>query len=138
MSETAQSTAVAKNAARVPRCDATSPPTAGPSAALRSCAPCTRPIATETLSRGAATLATAMAIGEKPANKPWSTRATKSCCTERTSPIAAMITVKPASDRISIILRPKRSASRPNSGESTPDTAGVTAESRPDQSATLA
>jgi hypothetical protein len=30
--------------------------------------------------------------------------------------IAAMITVKPASERISIILRPKRSARRPKSG----------------------
>ena len=49
--------------------------------------------------------------------------------------MAAMITVKPASERISIILRPKRSARRPKSGASSPDTAGVTAASTPDQSA---
>ncbi len=50
-------------------------------------------------------------------------------------PIAAMITTKPASERMSIIFRPKRSASRPKSGPRSPDTAGVTAASTPDQSA---
>ena len=92
-------------------------------------------MATEILSRGAETLATAMAMGENPANRPWRRRATRSCRTDVTSPMAAMMTVKPASERMSISFRPKRSARRPKSGASTPETAGVTAASRPDQSA---
>ena len=48
------------------------------------------------------------------------------------------MTVKAASERISIIFRPKRSARRPNSGESSPDTVGVTAASTPDHSAMAA
>jgi len=48
---------------------------------------------------GADTLASAMAIGVKPAKNPWITRATRSCCTEVTSPIAAMMTTKPARAR---------------------------------------
>src|SRR5881296_658538 len=76
-----------------------------------------------------------MAIGEKPAKSPCRMRVTRSCSTEVTTPITAMITVKPASDRISISLRPKRSASRPNTGASSPEMNGVTAASRPDQSA---
>ena len=44
----------------------------------------------------------------------------------------AMMTTKPASERISISLRPKRSASRPNSGPSTPEMAGVEAAISPD------
>ena len=107
-------------------------------APLRSCAPCTRAIAVATFSRGADTLATAIAIGVKPAKKPMRKRATKSCCTEVTSPIAAMISVNAVSERISIILRPNRSDRRPNSGASNPDTVGVTAASTPDQSAMLA
>ena len=95
-------------------------------------------MATETLSRGADTLATAMAIGEKPAKRPCRKRMAKNCHTEVTSPIRAMITVKAASERISIILRPKRSARRPKTGESSPDTVGVTAASTPDQSAIIA
>ena len=47
----------------------------------------------------------------------------------------AMITVNPASDRMSISFRPKRSARRPNTGASIPEMAGVTAASRPDHSA---
>ena len=74
---------------------------------------------------GADTLASAMAIGVKPAKKPWTMRATRNCCTEVTSPIAVMMTTKPPSERISIILRPNRSASRPTSGPSKPETAGV-------------
>jgi hypothetical protein len=74
----------------------------------------------------------------KPAKRPWRKRAAKSCCTEVTSPMAAMITVKPASERISIILRPKRSASRPKRGAKRPDTVGVTAARSPDQRATAA
>jgi hypothetical protein len=49
--------------------------------------------------------------------------------------MAAMMTMNPASERTSIILRPKRSASRPKTGERRPDTAGVTADSAPDQRA---
>src|SRR5262245_46289081 len=49
--------------------------------------------------------------------------------------MAAMITVKPTSERISIILRPKRSASLPKSGASRPDMAGSTEAKRPDQRA---
>jgi hypothetical protein len=62
----------------------------------------------------------------------------KSCRTDVTRPMAAMMTVNPASDRMSISFRPKRSARRPKSGDSSPDTAGVIAASRPDQSAILA
>jgi hypothetical protein len=76
-----------------------------------------------------------MAIGVNPATSPWRKRAMNSWVTEVTRPMAAMITVKPASERISMIFRPKRSASRPKSGASSPETAGVTAASRPDQSA---
>ncbi len=50
----------------------------GPTAALKSWADWTLPIATGTLSRGHDTLATAIAITEKPAKTPWSSRATKS------------------------------------------------------------
>jgi hypothetical protein len=95
-------------------------------------------MAVATFSRGADTLATAIAMGVKPAKRPWTKRAAKSCCTEVTTPMAAMITVKPASDRISIIFRPKRSASRPKRGASSPDTVGVTAASTPDQRAIAA
>src|SRR4030095_15819314 len=100
----------------MPRWVAARPPMAGPTATLRSCAPCTRAMAVATFSRGADTLATAIAMGVKPAKRPWRKRAAKSCCTEVTRPMAAMITVKPASERISIILRPKRSARRPKRG----------------------
>jgi hypothetical protein len=127
--------AVKKNAARVPRCEATTPPTTGPTATLSSCAPCTRAMATETRSRGADVVASTMAIGEKPPNSPRIRRATNSCATDRTRPMAAMITVKPVSDRMSIALRPRRSASRPISGEISPETAGDTAVISPDQSA---
>jgi hypothetical protein len=48
-----------------------------------------------------------------------------------------MITVKPASDRISMILRPKRSARRPKTGDSSAETVGVTAASTPDHSAII-
>src|SRR6267378_1127742 len=65
-----------------------------------------------TRSTGADTLASAMAIGVKPAKKPWITRAARSCCTEVTSPIAAMMTTKPPSERISIILRPEQARDR--------------------------
>ena len=93
------------------------------------------PMATGALSGGADMLASAIAIGVNPAKKPWTSRATKSCSTEVTSPIAPMMTTNPARERIIIALRPKRSAMRPKSGERIPDTAGVTAESTPDQSA---
>ena len=93
------------------------------------------PIAAGILSRGAEMLATAIAIGVKPAKRPWSRRATRSCSTDVTSPIAAMMTTNPASERMSISFPPKRSARRPKSGARSPETAGVTAESRPDQSA---
>ena len=111
------------------------PPTAGPTTTLRSWAPCTRAMATEALSRGAEMLARAIAMGVNPAKSPITKRAAKSCWTEVTSPMAAMMMVKPTSERISIIFRPKRSARRPKSGESRPETAGVTAAIRPDQSA---
>ena len=45
--------------------------------------------------------------------------------------MAAMMTMKPTSERISIILRPKRSARRPKTGDRMPETAGVTADSAP-------
>jgi hypothetical protein len=93
-------------------------------------------MATGTLSLGHDTLARAIAKTEKPAITPWSTRRMRSWPTEVTSPIAATITTKPASERIIIILRPTRSARRPQSGPSSPETAGVTAVSRPDQRAT--
>src|SRR5262249_21022264 len=92
----------------------------------------TRAMATEACSRGAEMLASAIAIGVKPAKNPMSRRVTKSCHTERTRPITAMMTVNAASERISIIFRPKRSASRPKIGGSKPDTVGVTAASSPD------
>jgi hypothetical protein len=92
-------------------------------------------MAAGTRSRGADTLATAIAIGVNPANSPWTRRVTNSCSTEVTTPISAMITTKPASERMSISLRPKRSASRPKNGPRMPEMAGVTAASSPDQSA---
>ena len=58
---------------------------------------------------------------------PWSTRRIRSWVTEVTRPIAATMITKPASERIIIILRPTRSAKRPQSGPSRPETAGVTA-----------
>src|SRR5262250_3717119 len=105
-------------------------------AALRSWADCTRPTATGTLSRGQDTLASAMAITEKPANTPWRRRATRSCVMEVTRPMAAMVTMKPASERTIISLRPTRSARRPQSGPSSPASPGVTAMRRPDHTAT--
>jgi hypothetical protein len=92
-------------------------------------------MATGTLSRGHDTLARAMAITEKPAKIPWTSRATKSWVTEVTSPMAAMVTMKPASDRTIMSLRPTRSASRPQSGPSSPARPGVTAMSTPDHTA---
>src|SRR2546428_1420 len=86
---------------------------AGPTATLRSWADCTSPMADGTLSRGAETLASAITIGVKPAKSPMSARARKSAQPDVPSPIRATITTKPISDRISIILRPKRSARRP-------------------------
>ncbi len=47
--------------------------------------------------------------------------------------MAAMITTKATSERIIISFRPTRSARAPQSGPSSPDTAGVTASSTPDQ-----
>ena len=108
---------------------------AGPTATLRSWADCTSPMADGTLSRGAETLASAITMGVKPAKSPMSARARKSCQTDVTSPIRATITTKPISDRISIILRPKRSARRPKRGDRSPDIAGVTAAMRPAHSA---
>ena len=75
---------------------------------------------------------------EKPAKTPWSNRATKSWVTEVTSPMAAMITAKPTSDRIIISFRPTRSARMPQTGARTAATLGVTARSTPDQMATRA
>ena len=46
-------------------------------------------------------------------------------------PMAATITTNPTSERISMILRPKRSANRPKTGDSKPDIAGVTAARAP-------
>ncbi len=111
---------------------------AGPIATLRSWADCTMPIAAGTLSRGAEVVASAITIGVKPAKRPMTTRARKSCSTEVTSPIAATMTTKPTSERISIILRPKRSARRPKTGDRIPDIAGVTAAWAPAQSAIFA
>ena len=105
-------------------------------ATLRSCAPCTRPMATGTRSLGHDTLARAIAKMEKPAITPWSTRRIRSWVTEVTSPIAATMITKPTSERTIIILRPTRSAKLPQSGPSSPETAGVTAVSTPDQRAT--
>ena len=111
---------------------------AGPTATLKSWADCTIPIAAGTLSRGAETVASAIAIGVNPAKRPMIRRARKSCCTEVTSPMAATMTTNPTSERISIILRPNRSARRPKSGDRNPETAGVTAAWRPDHSAIFA
>src|SRR5262244_3594753 len=61
-----------------------------------------------------------MAITEKPANTPWRRRATTSCVMEVTRPIAAMVTMKPASERTIMSLRPTRSARRPQSGPRSP------------------
>ena len=108
---------------------------AGPTATLSSCADCTIPIAAGTRSRGAETLASAIAIGVKPAKNPMTTRARKSCSTDVTTPINATITTNPERERMSIIFRPKRSASRPKTGDRSPETAGVAAARRPDQSA---
>src|SRR5258707_5749356 len=47
-------------------------------ATLRSCAPCTRPMATGTRSLGHDTLARAIAKMEKPAITPWRTRRIRS------------------------------------------------------------
>src|SRR5215831_16572364 len=112
------------------------PPAAGPTAALSSCADWTRPMATGTLSRGQDTLARAMAITEKPAKTPWRRRARKSCVMEVTRPMAAMVTMKPASERTIMSLRPTRSARRPQSGPRSPASPGVTAMRRPDHTAT--
>jgi hypothetical protein len=90
------------------------------------------------LSRGAETVASAITIGVKPAKNPMSRRRRNSCTTEVTSPIAATMTTKPISERMSITLRPKRSASRPKTGERIPEIAGVTAAWRPDHSAIFA
>src|SRR5881275_3053935 len=69
----------------MPRREAAMPPTIGPTATLRSCAPCTRAIATGTLSRGAEVLASAIVIGVKPAKNPMIRRAAKSCWTDVTT-----------------------------------------------------
>ena len=90
------------------------------------------------MSRGAEVVASAITIGVKPAKSPMTRRAMKSCSTEVTSPIAATMTTNPTSERMSIILRPKRSARRPKSGDRIPDIAGVTAAWSPAHSAIFA
>ena len=96
------------------------------------------PIAAGSLSRGAETVASAITMGVKPAKNPMSRRSRKSCRTDVTSPIAATMMTNPMSERMSIILRPKRSARRPKTGDRIPDTPGVTAACRPDHSAIFA
>ena len=107
----------------------------GPTAGPMRCAVWTVPIANAIRSLGAASAAIVSARAPYPANNPCIARSAKTCHASVTNAIAAMTITKLTSDRSIMILRPTRSASRPQSGDIRAVMAGVTPRLRPDHSA---
>ena len=86
-------------------------------------------------SLGAESAAIVIDIAPYPANNPWITRSANTCHAFVTKAIAAMTITKLTSERSTRILRPNRSATRPQRGAIKAVTAGVTPRQSPDHSA---